>query len=111
MLTVTVTLLPDGESWHPQTQGLWAELRRSPLMRDEPPLTWQYMIDTAVLHHQMWQHGESKHAAELRLRFAQIGITPADRQRLKVRITERVEAPHAPAGVADIAARRARLTE
>ena len=70
-------------------------LRRSLLMRDEPALAWQYLIDTAVLHHQMWKHGESKHAAELRLRFAQIGITPADRQRLKVPITQRVEAPQA----------------
>ena len=103
-------VLADGESWLPQTQALWAELRRSPLMRDEPSLTWTYMIDTAVLHHDMWQHGELKHAAELRLRLAKIGITPEDRQRLKVRITQRVEAPQAPAGVADIAARRARLT-
>ncbi|MGH3426075.1 MAG: hypothetical protein ACRD3Q_15380 [Terriglobales bacterium] len=71
-----VDVLPDGEKWHPQTEALWAELRRSPLMQGEPGLTWAYMIDTMALHHQWWAHGEHRHAAELRLRLAKIGVTP-----------------------------------
>lgn len=104
-------VLPDGEAWHPQTKALWKELRRSPLMRDEPGLTWQYMIDTAVLHHQMWEHGELRHAPELRLRLAKVAATPEDRQRMKVKISQHIpEAAATPAGVSNLAARRARLT-
>ena len=104
-------VLPDGEAWHPQTVALWADLRRSPLLRDEPALTWSYLLDTAVLHHRLWAHGEYRHAPELRLRLAKVAATPEDRQRMKVKIAEHVpgSAP-TPAKVSDMAARRARLT-
>lgn len=106
------SVLPDGEAWHPQTVALWADLRRSPLLRDEPALTWSYLLDTAVLHHRLWAHGEYRHAPELRLRLAKIAATPEDRQRMKVKIAERVPGSiPAPANVSDIASRRARLTE
>jgi hypothetical protein len=59
----------------------------------------------------MWQHSEWQHAGEVRLRLAKMACTPEDRQRIKVKITQRVEAPEVPAGVADIASRRARLTD
>ncbi len=105
-------VLPDGEAWHPQTVALWADLRRSPLMRDEPALTWSYLLDTAALHHRLWAHGEYRHAPELRLRLAKIAATPEDRQRMKIKIAERVPADGRPSSlVTDIAARRARLTE
>lgn len=105
-------VLPDGEAWHPQTVALWADLRRSPLLRDEPALTWTYLLDTAVLHHRLWAHGEYRHAPELRLRLAKIAATPEDRQRMKIKIAERVpESTSTPASVSDIADRRARLTE
>jgi hypothetical protein len=107
-------VLSDGQSWHPQTQSLWRELRRSPLMRDEPGLTWQFMIDAAILHHRMWQHEEWRHAPELRLRLAKIGVSPEDRQRLRVRVTHRAEVDQTtppPAGVTALNSRRARLTD
>jgi len=103
-------ILPDGAKWHAQTRQLWQELRRHPLLQDEPGLTWQYLIDTAALHSLAWTNGRWDLAPELRLRLAKVGITPEDRQRLRVRITQRVEAPEVPAGVAEIASRRARLT-
>lgn len=104
-------VLPDGESWHPQTLALWQELRRSPIMQGEPGLTWAYMVDTVVLHHMMWQHQEHRFAPELRLRLAKVAATPEDRQRLKIRVTQPVDTTEPAPGVANIAARRARLTE
>lgn len=104
-------VLPDGEAWHPQTVALWDSLRRSPLMRDEPALTWQFMVDSMILHHRLWAHGEYRHAAELRLRLSKVAATPEDRQRMKVKIAKTVPETVTPAGVADLSARRARLTD
>lgn len=105
-------VLPGGESWHPQTVALWAELRRHPLLQDESALLWQFLIDTAMLHHRLWAHGELRHAAEIRLRMAKVAATPEDRQRMKVKIAQHVpEAPEVPAGVSDISTRRKRLTD
>lgn len=61
------------------------------------------MIDTAVIHHQMREHGELRFAPELRLRLAKVAATPEDRQRLKVKITQHVPEAAPPAGVTDIA--------
>lgn len=107
-------VLPDGQDWHPQTRALWQELRRSPLTCHEPALGWSYLIDTAVLHHLAWQHGRWDLASELRLRLAKFGVTPEDRQRLRIRVVQPADQrpePVTPAGVASITARRARLTE
>jgi hypothetical protein len=104
-------VLPDGESWHPLTLAFWDGLRCSPLMADEPFLSWLYLIDTAVLHHLMWQHGRWQHAAEIRLRAAKFAVTPEDRQRLRVRVTQpgRQE-PSGSDAVTNMASRGARLT-
>jgi hypothetical protein len=104
-------VLPDGEAWHPQTLALWDSLRRYPPLADEPDLSWQYLVDTAVLHHAMWQHGHWQHAAEVRLRLAKVAATPEDRLRLKVRLAApaTLELP-SDGSVSDIASRRARLT-
>lgn len=79
-------VLPDGQEWHPQTAALWDALRRNPLLADEPDLGWQFLIDTALMHHTMWSKGRWEFASEVRLRVAKYGATPEDRQRLKVKI-------------------------
>lgn len=113
-------VLPSGESWHPQTLALWDSLRSSPLLADEPELGWQFLIDTALMHHTMWTKGKWEHASEVRLRVAKFGATPEDRMRLKVKITagprtgdgdRTTSSQQQPAGVTSIASRRARLTE
>jgi hypothetical protein len=105
-------VLPAGEEWHPQTLALWEALRRSPLLADEPPLGWQFLIDTALMHHTMWTKGRWEFASEVRLRVSKFGATPEDRMRLKVKVTKPGEAaqPARPGAVTDIASRRARLT-
>lgn len=105
-------VLPAGEAWHPQTLALWQALRQSPLLADEPPLGWQFLIDTALMHHTMWTKGRWEFASEVRLRVAKFGATPEDRMRLKVKVTKPTgDGPvQAPGAVTDIASRRARLT-
>jgi hypothetical protein len=93
-------VLPDGEGWHAQTLALWDALRRSPLLASEPALGWQFLVDTALMHHTMWTKGRWEFASEVRLRVAKFGATPEDRMRLKVKIgpavvKEPVEAPAA----------------
>jgi len=105
-------VLPDDEEWHPQTLALWDSLRRSPLLAGEHAMGWQFLIDTALMHHVMWTKGRWEFASEVRLRVAKFGATPEDRMRLKVKI----ETPQQPSAgvsspsVTNIRSRRDRLT-
>lgn len=107
--------LPDGAAWHPRTVALWASLRRLPLLKNELALGWEFLLDTALMHHTMWSKGRWEFASEVRLRLAKYGATPEDRMRLKIKVTtpgEEAKAPAAKTGdgsVSDIASRRARL--
>lgn len=105
-------VLPDGQVWHAQTLAFWGALRRSPLLADEPDLGWQFLIDTALMHHTMWTKGRWDFASEVRLRVAKFGATPEDRMRLKVKVMKPVEQPPVAdaSRVTDISSRRARLT-
>lgn len=109
-------VLPGEDSWHPQTVQWWDSLRRFPLLKDEPDFGWQFLIDTALMHHTMWTKGKWEFASEIRLRVAKYGATPEDRMRLKITVTKPStdgddDAPEGASGkVTDISSRRARLT-
>jgi hypothetical protein len=106
-------VLPDGQEWHAQTRALWDSLRRSPLLADEGLVGWQFLIDTALVHHTMWTKGRWEFASEVRLRLSKVGATLEDRMRLKVQIkspSDAAAASQSAGTVADIASRRARLT-
>ncbi|NAE18042.1 hypothetical protein [Enterococcus hirae] len=106
-------VLPDGEEWHPQTLALWNALRSFPTLADEPALGWQFLIDTALMHHTMWTKGRWEFASEVRLRVAKYGATPEDRMRLKVKVEKPKtdDAAASPsAAVTSIASRRSRLS-
>lgn len=80
-------VLPKGEEWHPQTVAWWEAWRRSPqaaAMVTEPD--WQFLLDTALIHHTMWSTGRWEFANEIRMRVAKFGSTPADRRALKFEI-------------------------
>lgn len=81
-------VLPDGEQWCEQTLSWWASLRTWPMLEHEPAIGWEFLIDTARLHHQMWAHGRVDLAGELRLRIIQFGSTPESRHRLGVTVRE-----------------------
>jgi len=78
--------LPEGE-WHPRTVAWWLTWRTSPLSKNLTEADWDFLLDTALLHSEMW-NGTPSLAAELRLRVAKFGATPEDRMRLSIRIDE-----------------------
>lgn len=99
------------EPWHEVTLRWWNNWRRSAQATMFTPTDWDYLLDTALMHHKMWANGRWDFASEVRLRVAKFGATPEDRQRLKIE----VDTPPPPARrqsskVTDISSRRARLT-
>ncbi|MET9480931.1 hypothetical protein [Streptomyces sp. NPDC006638] len=108
--------LPDeaGIDWHPMTRMWWNTWRESPQASTFTGTDWSFLMDTALMHHSMWDKGQWTLAAEVRLRAAKFGATPEDRARLKLKVEEPVTAPQRPAQgsgtVSDINSRRARIT-
>ena len=77
--------LPNETPWHPRTVAWWATWRRSPLAQTFTEADWDFLLDTALLHSEMWT-GETKLASEIRLRVSAFGSTPEARLRLKLKI-------------------------
>lgn len=92
--------LPDDvlgdESWHPQTLRWWNTWRTCPQAQTFLQTDWDFLLDTALMHHAMWSKGRWEFASELRLRAAKFGATPEDRQRLRMKVTD----PDKPAATA-----------
>ena len=107
---------PIREQWHPQTKRWWEHWRTSPQasrMLSQPD--WDFLLDTALMHHIMWSKARWEFAAELRLRAAKFGATPEDRMRLRSEIAVPDEYPigdaadRGGASVTDIRSRRKRI--
>lgn len=79
--------LPDGIDWPYQTRRWWDTWRRSPQAQTLADTDWDFLLDTALLHADLWS-GNGSVAAELRLRVAKFGATPEDRARLRMQIGE-----------------------
>jgi hypothetical protein len=108
-------ILPNDEEWHPRTRQWWQTWRESPQATTFIDTDWDFLIDTALLHHVMWTKGRWEFASEVRLRAAKYGATPEDRARLKLKVDDPTATRQAPAqssaaNVSDINSRRARLT-
>lgn len=78
--------LADGELWHPRTQAWWLTWRKSAQAQAFTATDWDFLIDTALMHHTMWLRGRWEFASELRLRAAKFGATPEDRMRLRIQV-------------------------
>ncbi|WP_228509886.1 hypothetical protein [Curtobacterium sp. VKM Ac-2884] len=81
-------------AWHPATRRWWDHWRKSPQatrMLTQPD--WDFLLDTALMHHWMWTRGNFELAGEVRLRVQQFGATPEARQRLRVDVTVDRPAP------------------
>jgi hypothetical protein len=100
--------------WHPMTQRWWNSWRESPQAQTFLSTDWDFLTDTALMHHTAWLNKRWEFLSEVRLRVAKFGATPEDRARLKLKVDDPVNAPQKPAqrpdGVTDINSRRARLT-
>lgn len=79
-------VLPDDEDWHVRTRQWWETWRRSPQAQTFIETDWDFLLDTALLHHVMWTKGRWEFASEVRLRAAKYGATPEDRMRLKLKV-------------------------
>lgn len=86
--------LPESMDWPAQTRAWWETWRESPQAQAYTATDWDYLMDTALLHAELWT-GNGAVAAELRLRVAKFGATPEDRQRLKMQIVDPAEKPKA----------------
>lgn len=117
-------VLPEGEDWHVRTQAWWATWRKSAQAKTFTQTDWDFLLDTALMHHTMWTKGRWEFAGELRLRTAKFGATPEDRLRLRMQIEPpaprgraaskvagEAKATDGQASVTDISSRRDRLTE
>src|SRR5215475_11544793 len=79
-------VLPAGELWHPRTRAWWRTWRESPQAQTFTATDWDFLLDTALMHHTMWLRGRWEFASELRLRAAKFGATPEDRLRLRLKV-------------------------
>lgn len=76
--------LPDWMDWPEATIEWWTMWGESPLSAEFTATDWSFLLDTAVLHAQLWGSGDVKVLPELRLRVAKFGATPEDRARLRI---------------------------
>ena len=79
--------LPAGYDWPAQTRIWYDNWRSSPQAQTLTETDWDFLLDTALLHAELWA-GNGSVAAELRLRVAKFGATPEDRLRLRLQIAE-----------------------
>ena len=77
--------------WPDVTLTWWKMWADSPLSDDFTDVDWSFLMDTAILHADFWT-GNSKVAAELRLRVAKFGATPEDRLRLRIAFAPKPDA-------------------
>jgi len=76
--------LPDF-AWHDRTVAWYETWRRSPMAATFIDADWDFLIDTAMLHTEMW-NGSPGLAAEIRLRVGKLAGTPEDRMRLRLEV-------------------------
>jgi len=76
--------LPDF-AWHERTVAWYETWRRSPMAVTFIDADWDFLIDTAMLHTEMW-NGSPGLAAEIRLRVGKLAGTPEDRMRLRLEV-------------------------
>jgi hypothetical protein len=80
-------------AWHERTVAWYETWRRSPMAATFIDADWDFLIDTAMLHTEMW-NGSPGLAAEIRLRVGKLAGTPEDRLRLRIEVdTEAEQAP------------------
>ena len=76
--------LPEGIDWHPQTMRWWQTWGRAAQSDGFTETDWAFLLDTALMHHNLWTLGRFELAGEVRLRVQKFGATPEDRARLRM---------------------------
>ena len=97
---VSGPVLPAGIPWSDRTVAWWQTWRESAQAVLFTDTDWDFLLDTAVLHNELWS-GTTSVAAELRLRVAKFGASPEDRLRLKLEVDSDVALAKQPASEVD----------
>lgn len=84
--------LPEGFPWPDATIEWWELWANSPQAEHFGSTDWSFLLDTALLHANLWGNGDTSVLAELRIRVAKFGATPEDRARLRMQFAEADEA-------------------
>lgn len=105
--------LPDlvDDAWHSRTVAWYRTWRQSAQAQTFTDTDWDFLIDTALMHHTMWSKGKWEFASEVRLRGAKLGATKDDRKRLGIDVVAPESKPSNSRGVTDISTRRRLLDE
>lgn len=80
--------------WHPQTKAWWDTWRMSELAPMLEPSDWDFLQDTALIHHDVWNNTRMSVAqktnalAEIRQRVGKFGATYEDRLKLRIRFAD-----------------------
>ena len=80
--------------WHPKTREWWDMWRKHELAPVMEPSDWEFLEDTALLHHGVWNGGrvsiaqQTNALAEIRQRVAKFGATLEDRLKLRIRFAD-----------------------
>ena len=67
--------LPDTADWPEQTLTWFDSWRDSPRTDSWDDSQWQYLIDTALVHAEIWGSGNTAMMGELRSRESYMGLT------------------------------------
>ncbi len=84
--------LPEGFPWPDSTLEWWKMWADSPQAEHFGSTDWSFLLDTALLHANLWGNGDTSVLPELRIRVAKFGATPEDRARLRMQFAEADEA-------------------
>jgi hypothetical protein len=80
--------------WHPKTREWWDTWRRTEIAVMLEPSDWEFLEDTALLHHETWNNKRASIAqktaalAEIRQRVAKFGATFEDRLKLRIKFAD-----------------------
>lgn len=92
--------LPEDYEWCTRTQNWWQTVRDSAQAMAFHPTDWEFLLETALLHHRLWRqtgrelspNGASTLAGELRIRLERYGFSWADRRKFGIHISTPEEA-------------------
>jgi len=84
--------LPEGFPWPARTVEWWEMWRDSPQAPIFTSTDWDFLLDTALIHADVWGNWNLDRLAELRLRVAKFGATPEDRARLRISFAQATDA-------------------
>ena len=80
--------LPRGRKWPTETRAWWKRWGTAPQAEHFSSTDWDFLLDTALLHAELWGEGNTSVLSELRLRVAKFGATMEDRARLRMQFAE-----------------------